>query len=243
LNVLLISRTESKLKECVAEIGSKYPKVTLAHLAIDYSSLDAKAHDKIAAALKDKDVGILVNNVGMSYDFPEYMHSLSEADMDLLIEMNVKSVVSMTQLVLPGMVERKRGAIVNMASGAALRPTPLLAGYAGVKGLVMKLSESLNVELAPKNVHVQCQTPHLVATKLSKIRRAKWDVPSPKTYVRWAVRSIGYEGVVSPYWGHRVLNFVMDALPSFLVNKVVYGMHLGIRKRALNKKANASKAK
>lgn len=57
--------------------------------------------------------------------------------MKSLVEMNVNSTVSMTRLALPGMVARKRGAIVNFGSGAALNPSALLAGYAGAKGFVL----------------------------------------------------------------------------------------------------------
>lgn len=54
-----------------------------------------------------------------------------------LLEMNVNSTVRMTRLVLPGMVKRKRGAIVNFASAAAINPTPLLAGYSAAKGFIV----------------------------------------------------------------------------------------------------------
>lgn len=57
--------------------------------------------------------------------------------MSSLLEMNVNSTVLMTRLALPAMVERKRGAIVNFASGAALNPTALLAGYSGAKGFIL----------------------------------------------------------------------------------------------------------
>lgn len=54
-----------------------------------------------------------------------------------LIEMNVNSTVRMTRLVMPGMMARKRGAIVNFASAAAMVPTPLLAGYSAAKGFIV----------------------------------------------------------------------------------------------------------
>ncbi len=57
--------------------------------------------------------------------------------MKALLEMNVSSTVWMTRLAVPGMVERKRGAIVNFGSGAALNPTALLAGYSGAKGFIV----------------------------------------------------------------------------------------------------------
>lgn len=57
--------------------------------------------------------------------------------MKALLELNVNSTVWMTRIALPGMVERKRGAIINFASAAALNPTALLAGYSGAKGFIL----------------------------------------------------------------------------------------------------------
>ena len=122
----------------------------------------------MAKALVSKNVGVLVNNVGMSYPFPKYFTELSDEEMHALIELNIASTVGMTRAVLPRMLNRKRGAIVNMSSGAAAAPTALLAGYSGVKGFVLKFSESLHEELADKGIHVQCQIPLLVATKVSQ---------------------------------------------------------------------------
>ncbi|CAM9904324.1 unnamed protein product, partial [Chrysoparadoxa australica] len=233
LSVLLISRTESKLVEVEKEIKSKYPNVSVSHLAIDYSKFDTAAQGKVSAALASKDVGILVNNVGVSYPHPKFFDELTDEEMQGLIELNVQSTVLMTRITLPLMVNQKRGAIVNLASGAAVNPTALLSGYSGAKGFVVKLSESLNVEMAPKGIHV----PLMVATKLAKVRRASWDIPSPKSYASAAVAAIGYERTTSPYWSHALQLWAMDALPFFLVNKVVTTMHLNLRKRALKKAA------
>lgn len=98
---------------------------------------------------------------------------------------------------------------------------------------VQKLSESMNVEMAPKGIHVQCQVPLLVATKLSKIRRAKWDSPSPATYAKAGVAAIGYAPVVSPYWAHKLQLWVMSIVPGSA--NFVFGMHKSIRARALKK--------
>jgi 17beta-estradiol 17-dehydrogenase / very-long-chain 3-oxoacyl-CoA reductase len=120
----------------------------------------------VKAALSGKDVGVLVNNVGVSYPHPKYFHELTDAELQGLTTLNVTSTVAMTRLALPAMLEKRKGAIVNMASAAAVAPTALLSGYSGAKGYVLKLSESLNVEYAPKGIHVQCQVPLLVATKV-----------------------------------------------------------------------------
>jgi 17beta-estradiol 17-dehydrogenase / very-long-chain 3-oxoacyl-CoA reductase len=117
MNVVLISRSKDKLEDCSAELKAKYPKVDVRVLSIDYSQFDAKARSKVDALLKDLDVGVLVNNVGMSYPFCQYFHELSDENVAQLMSLNVESTTWMTRIVLPGMLARKRGAIVNIGSG------------------------------------------------------------------------------------------------------------------------------
>ncbi|CAM9382900.1 unnamed protein product [Ectocarpus sp. 6 AP-2014] len=236
MNVLLISRTETKLVDAETEIKAACPSVEVAHLAIDYSNFDATLQAKVAAAIADKDVGILVNNVGVSYPFPKYFDELTDDEMKSLLEMNVNSTVWMTRLALPGMVARKRGAIVNFGSAAALNPSALLAGYSGAKGFILKMTESMHVEMAAKGIHVQCQVPLLVATKLAKIRRASLTAPSPATYAKAGVGAIGYGAVVSPYWAHKLQLFALSVIP--WSEAVVFNMHKGLRARALKKLAS-----
>jgi 17beta-estradiol 17-dehydrogenase / very-long-chain 3-oxoacyl-CoA reductase len=75
--------------------------------------------------------------------------------------------------------------------------------------------------------------------QLSKIRRASVTIPSPKAFAAAAVRCIGYERTTSPYWSHKLQLWVMETLPFVLVNKITYGMHAGLRAKAM-KKANKS---
>lgn len=75
----------------------------------------------------------LVNNVGMQYLYPMYMTEVPESTVWDLINVNVGATTHMTKIVLPGMQERKRGAIVNVSSSAELQPMPLMTVYAATK--------------------------------------------------------------------------------------------------------------
>jgi 17beta-estradiol 17-dehydrogenase / very-long-chain 3-oxoacyl-CoA reductase len=143
----------------------------------------------VKAALNGKDVGVLVNNVGVSYPHPKYFHELTDSELEGLTTLNVTSTVAMTRLALPAMLEKRKGAIVNMASAAAVAPTALLSGYSGAKGYVLKLSESLNVEYAPKGIHVQCQVPLLVATK---VRLTLHSEPLDSAFICWSACALWY---------------------------------------------------
>jgi 17beta-estradiol 17-dehydrogenase / very-long-chain 3-oxoacyl-CoA reductase len=234
LNVMLISRTQSKLDEVAEELKGAH-KVEVQTLAIDFSDFNKAAREQVAAACKSLDVAVLINNVGTSYNFPQFFHELEEEKVDGLINLNIVSTMWMTRLLLPSMAENKRGAIVNISSAAGLRASPLLAGYSAAKGAVERFSDSLNAEYAAKGVHIQCQSPLYVTSKLSKIRKSSLVVPSPEGYAKVAVKAIGYDVSTSPYWAHMPQTYIMGLLPTVVYNQIVFGMHASIRKRALKK--------
>ena len=211
---------------------------------MDFGNFDAAAQAKVGALIQSLEVGVLINNVGMSYPYPTYFAELSHSDVQALIDLNVTSTTIMTHLVLPRMVERKNGAIVCISSAASrLVANPLLAQYAAAKAYVDKFAESLNVEYASQGVHVQVQNPLYVTSKLSKLRKASLTVPSPATYARCAVNAIGYDAQISPFFLHAAQLWVMDLLPTSLLNGQVMNMHKSIRKRALKKQQEAAQEK
>lgn len=239
LSVVLISRTESKLVDVKKEIDEKnYPDVEVKYVVCDYSKFDAAAQQKVAAAVEGLDVGVLVNNVGVSYPYPKYFHELSDEQVHNLTEMNVNSTTLMTKMMIGGMAERKRGAVVNIASAAGTITSPLLAQYSAAKGYVEKLSRGMNAEYAKFNVSVQCQVPFYVATKLAK-RRRSFDTPTPDEYVAMALSWTGRtsDAVCNPFWLHALLKYAMDVLPSSVVVGQTMAMHLSIRKRGMKKEA------
>jgi len=234
-NIVLISRSQDKLDSCRAELLAKYPKVEVKVLSVDYSNFDESARKKVTQFLTGMDVGVLVNNVGISYPYTKYFFELDDERVEQLMTLNVESTTWMTRIALPGMIERKRGSIVNIGSVAGVMSSPLLAEYSGAKGYIANFSRSLNCELQSFNIHVQCQVPMLVATKLAKIQKASLFVPSPSNYARAAVAAIGYETVVSPYWSHALQVWLLTALPEWVSSKVVLQMHLNIRKAGMRK--------
>jgi len=117
LNIVLISRSLDKLQETRTELEEKYPNAKVHILSIDFSKFDEAARKAVAETVKDLDVGVLVNNVGISYPYTKYFHELDDERVTQLISLNIDSTTWMTRIVLPGMVTRKRGAIVNLGSG------------------------------------------------------------------------------------------------------------------------------
>lgn len=238
VSIVLISRTEEKLQAVEKEISMKYGNVQTKYVVCDYSNFDEKAQAKVSNAIKDLDIGILVNNVGISYPFPMYFHELSDDDVAKLMEMNVASTTWMTKMVINGMVERKRGAIINISSAAGVNTSPLLAQYSAAKAYIEKFSKALAVEYASKNISVQCEIPFWVATKLAKLRQS-FTVPTPQQYVKLSMKWIGHSDVViSPFWFHAFQGYVISTFfPTKVADYITFSIHAGIRKRGLKKEA------
>jgi len=243
MSIVLISRTEEKLKAVDKEINDKaYAGVETKFIVCDYSNFDEKARDRVSKVIKNLEVGVLVNNVGVSYPFPKFFHELTDEMVYNLMEMNISSTTWMTRMVIEGMVDRKRGAIINISSASGLFASPLLSQYSASKAYIEKFSRGLSAEYASKNITVQCQTPFWVATKLAKMRKS-FTVPTPDHYVSLSMKWIGHSDVVvSPFWFHQLLGTVMCALPSFVADKIALSIHMSIRKKGMKKEAMKKQA-
>ncbi len=155
--VVLVARTETKLAELAAELGDG------AHvLATDLADHDARGRliDRIGALGLVPD--ILVNNAGLSTLGPVH-RSDPTAELNI-VEVDVAAVVDLCSRFLPGMVERGRGAILNVASMAAFQPLPGQATYGAAKAFVLSYTHSLSGELARTGVTVTALCPGPVDT-------------------------------------------------------------------------------
>lgn len=135
LNLVLVGRNPEKLKDVSDSIQAKYSKTQIKNVVVDFSGDLSEGIERISEAIEGLDVGVLVNNVGVSYPYARFFHEVDEELLKNLIQINVVGTTKVTQAVLPGMLKRKRGAIVNIGSGAAIviPSDPLYAVYAATK--------------------------------------------------------------------------------------------------------------
>lgn len=209
---------------------------------------DYTALRKLADGL---DVSILVNNVGLSHSIPVPFVETPAQEMNDIIMINCMATLRVTKLIAPGMISRKRGLILTMASFGGFFPTPLLATYSGSKAFLQQWSTALGSELQPHGVHVQCIQSHLVTTAMSKIRKTSALVPNPRQFVQAVLGKIGRSGgaqnvafTSTPYWSHGLMQWFLSRFlgeRSQIVVKINRGMHEDIRKRALRKAARDAK--
>jgi len=163
IHVGLVGRTLENLQQVAEELKRYDVKVAIAAANVaDLDSITA-AVESIRGELGAID--ILVNNAGIS-KFGNFM-DLTPEEWTNIIDVNVKGVYYTTRAVLPEMIERKTGDIINISSTAGQKGAPITSAYSASKAAVIGLSESLMLEVRKKNIRVTTLTPSTVATDMA----------------------------------------------------------------------------
>jgi len=232
LNIFLISRTQEKLNTVAKEIEDKY-KVKTKTLAIDFATATDATYKQIQAELEKVEVGILVNNVGVSYEHCEWLEAVPNDIIDKCIKINIESTTYMTKYMIPSMASRKRGAIINLSSISGVMPAPLLSVYGASKAYVDHFSRMMSFECASKGIFIQSLTPAFVVSKMSGFRRPTLTIPQAAVFARSAVKTIGYETSVAGFWAHDVIRWGASFVPESLVGGRILAMHIALRAKFL----------
>jgi len=235
-NLILVSRTQKKLDDFKSELLQQNQSLNVKTFAVDFSNPDPENLNELKRGIDTLDIGVLINNVGVSYDYADYFQFISQQKIKDLINVNIYSVINMTNLVLPGMVERKRGAIVNVSSNAGLVHEPFYAVYAGTKSFVNSFSISMHYEYKRKGVHIQSQLPSVVTSKMSKVRNSSFFIPNESTYAKSLLKQIGHEPSIISHFSHWLeFNVGTNLLPSWGLYQFLVNKNIKIRRRGYEK--------
>jgi short-subunit dehydrogenase len=158
-DLLLVARSAGVLEEMAVRLGERYG-ITARPMPTDLA--DPASRGELATQLESTRVDLLVNNAGVG------SHGLF-AELALereigQVELNCVAVVELARIVLPGMLERGRGGIVNVASTAAFQPTPTMSTYGATKAFVLSFSTALAEECRGSGVRVLAFCPGPVQT-------------------------------------------------------------------------------
>ena len=166
--VIITGRRDGQLAAMAGELETEYG-VEVLTLCFDVRDLAAvkRALDSLPAAWHDIDV--LINNAGLALGLePEYAGDFT--DWETMIDTNVKGLLYMTRLVVPGMVERLKGHVINIGSVAGDAAYAGGAVYCATKAAVKVLTDGLRIDVAHTPIRVTNLKPGLVETNFSNVR-------------------------------------------------------------------------
>jgi len=231
-NVTLVARSAGPLEELAAELASTGVRADV--LPADLSDRSARATLPDRIAEQGTVVSILVNNAGLSTMGPVHR---SDVDAELnMIEVDVVALAELCTRFLPGMVERRGGAVLNVASTAAFQPIPGQAGYAACKAFVLSYTRALGGELRGTGVTATALCPGPVETGFGAVAgitqdEAEATLPSFMWETAEAVARAGVDAmaagrpVVVPGTANRAAAALTGLVPKQLLVPILASRH------------------
>lgn len=219
--MMLVGRSSQALDELVAEFAAR--GVQSVALIIDLT--DPQAGGRIEAALAERLLycDVLVNSAG--FGLFGMASEIDRTEQLQLLDVNAGALTELTLRFLPGMIERRRGGILNVGSVSGYTPGPYMAAYFASKAYVRSFSSALSAEVAGTGVTVTCLDPGVVRTAFFHRQSAGWTrltkiVPrsnaSDVATVGWRTFKAGNRFVI-PRLVDRLLVALIRILPSGLV--------------------------
>lgn len=223
-NIIIVARDEKALRATADEFRKQYG----AEIAIIQADLSIPgAAEKVYASLNGKALDVLVNNAG----FAEY-GLFADSDIQKILasmRLNMETLTHLTRLVLPDMIDRRAGKILNVASTAAFQPGPLMSVYYATKAYVLSFSEAVRYELrgtgvsittlcpGPTNTNFQKISPY-GKTKILKMGMMRADVVAQQGYLGL----IDNVHIVVPGIKNKIGAFMTRFAPRSLLSAILY---------------------
>jgi uncharacterized protein len=160
-SLVLAARRKDRIEALANELGNARA------VGIDLSTKDAATKLMADIAANGETVDLLVNNAG--FGLIGRFAELDAKRLRQMIDLNVATLTDLCRAVAPGMIERKSGAILNVASTAAFQAGPGIAVYFATKAFVLSLTEALHEELKPHGIKVSCLCPGPTRTEFGEV--------------------------------------------------------------------------
>jgi len=233
-SLVLVARSRDKLDALAGELRAAHDTDSI---IIEADLSDATQLVSVVEQLNDQeiDVDILVNNAGIIDVGP--FASAPPEKMQQIIAVNIAAATALTSLLLPSMLERRFGRILNVSSLAGFQPVPSMAVYAASKAYVLSLTESLAEELRATGVSVTALCPGLTNTNMvasiqASSATAKWApsflISDPKSVARQAYAGLmmgqtvvvpGLPNQVAAAWSQVTPRWLMRTVTGFAVRQ------------------------
>jgi uncharacterized protein len=223
VNLILVARTASKLEALAKDLSDTYSVQTTV-IAQDLTRPEAAR--QIGARVRELglNVDLLINNAGFA-SYGEFA-ALPLAHELEMIQVNITALTELTHRLLPGMLERRRGRVLNVASTAAFMPGPLMAVYYASKAYVLSFSEALGEELRGSGVHVTALCPGPVATGFQDRAQMQESKLVSGANALMSAEEVAREGLAAMFAGQAVrvvgrVNKIQTLMPRFLPRSAV----------------------
>jgi uncharacterized protein len=222
-HLVVVARRTERLEELARRLRDAHG-IEVEVITADLTSADDLRRVEERAAAEPA-IDLLVNNAGVGSHGA--FATLDPDREEREIRLNVIALVRLTRAVLPGMLDRNRGGIINVASVAGFLPGPFGATYGATKAYVISFSEALYEELRGTGVRVQALAPGFTRTEFqdsaevstSTIPDAIWS--SAEAVVDQSLRGLNRDkAVVVPDIQYKVVSFAVNTLPRGLVRRV-----------------------
>ena len=179
-NLILTARRKARLDDLADELIKKYE---IKVITIELDVRDQSQVKQVVSSLNSEweNIDILINNAGLARGFNKFYEADTQ-HWEEMIDTNVKGLLYVTREILPAMIERKSGHIINIGSTAGHEAYPYGNVYCATKFAVKALTQTIRLDVLDKNVRVSTVDPGMVETEFSEIRFSGDKVRAKKVY-------------------------------------------------------------
>ncbi|WP_157576299.1 SDR family oxidoreductase [Mycobacterium sp. GA-2829] len=210
INLILVDILGEELAERAADLTSRHG-VEVRSIAADLA--DLSVYPRITAEVADVDVDVLVcNHMYTPKDTPKILDMPLDVH-NAMIDINARAYLQLVHLFVNPMVDRGRGAVLLVASGAGLVPAPYTGAYAANKAYQIVLGEVLSYEVRRAGVDVLVMSAGLMDTQGAALDDyPRWQIADPEDAASETLRAIGRKQMVMPGWPNRVFTLINTRL-------------------------------
>ncbi|XP_033846763.1 inactive hydroxysteroid dehydrogenase-like protein 1 [Periophthalmus magnuspinnatus] len=213
VSIIFITVDPNAARDTAAFLPQAYGVETVVILA-DFSK-DQSALKVIQEVIRDKDIGFLVNCVEEALTQPQNLMEVNEESLMGAVNKNTTVMTLMTRLVLPGMLQRSRGAVVNITTGACCKPLPGRVMLTASMGYLDHFSRALYLEYSSKGIFIQSLTPFQIASTRRNLKEGLF-VPKPQVYAQHAISTLGVSNWTTGYWPHTLQYGLITCIPDWI---------------------------
>ena len=221
--LILVARRKTKLEKLQKELGDKV-QIEIMDISSTFNCM------KLYNKYKKDDIDILINNAGFGI-YGEFTTTSIDKELDM-IDINIKTVHTLTKLFLNDFKKKNKGYILNVASSAAFLPGPLMASYYASKAYVLNLTTAINEELRQtgSDVYVGALCPGPVETEFNRVAKCSFSIKGLDSYqvCKYAIKNMFKKKmIIIPSIKMKLGVFALRLLPTRLKLKISYKIQNG----------------